>query len=247
MNRIIKKFHHFSNHPEQAQLVNFIRIGIALLTLIKIWTYFPIAQSDSIFQACWLIIALMSSLLLLINRFTKVVLVILIMIFIAGFFDYMIELRPLYLRSHHMQLLIISYLGLLLMGRQKGNHHYGMGFQLLRLTIILVYLAAIVMKLTPHYYSGLHIQQLFYKYYWGSDRLNSTWFEIVCQAIAIGSIFTEAAILATATFLKRPRLALKIGIAFHLVLFLVLPVSILSGLMILLLFLFQEKQFKYPI
>jgi hypothetical protein len=242
MSRAILKDYRRLNRPESGLLLKNFRLALAILIAIKIWPFFPLYLAPSQLVAAMTFVAALAAAALLFDFYARVACFYLLLFFISACVERPSEFSEYGLSGHNnVHLLCLCILGFLFMRKKGATLAFGIGFRFLRFLTICVYLGAILTKLNSFDLTGLHFQQIFYRFYWGSDPIAWSGFAFLMQGFAIGTIAVEAAILAGLMYMRTRKAAVGIGIAFHSILFLALPVSIFSGLMILLLCLFWPR------
>lgn len=104
--------------------------------------------------------------------------------------------------------------------------------RLLCVNLTTVYLWGAYDKLTPAFLGGGRMENLYMRYYGTSDYPSFSGFHAICLLVAYGTLATEIA-LGFALWMRRTqRYAMLVGIAFHVGLYLLLPVATFSMLVI---------------
>jgi hypothetical protein len=104
--------------------------------------------------------------------------------------------------------------------------------RLLCVNLSTVYLWAAYDKLTPGFLGGGRMENLFMRYYGTSDYPTFPGFHALCLLVAYGTVATEIALVFALWFRRTQRYAMLVGIAFHVGLYLTLPVATFSALVI---------------
>lgn len=102
------------------------------------------------------------------------------------------------------------------------------GQRLLALQVSVLYLATAYDKLTPAFLSGARLQHHFMYLYLGSNYPDGSWYAALCQVLAVATVALELA-LGVGLWIPRARpVLIPLGMLFHGILFVTLPVSTFS-------------------
>ncbi len=102
------------------------------------------------------------------------------------------------------------------------------GQRLIALQVSVVYLASASDKCSGAFLSGQRLQHHAMTLYFGSDYPTWSWFPAVCQALAISTVILEFS-LGAGLWMRRARpVLIPLGIIFHGILYMTLPVSTFS-------------------
>lgn len=120
------------------------------------------------------------------------------------------------------------------------NYVFGIGISIVKIALISMYCGAILVKLNPWYLSGMQLYQLFMMHHHGSDAILIDRYRFYFQALAIFVIAVEFFLVTSLCIKSFRNVGVVIGIFFHLVLLLALPVKSLSIMVIGMLLCFYE-------
>lgn len=105
------------------------------------------------------------------------------------------------------------------------------GLRLLALQTCLVYVGATLDKLNGPFLSGVRLQHIFVDRYGSADPVDLPGFAAICCVLAVSTVAIEGA-LAVGLWIPRVRLPLAVvGLLFHAILFMALPVGPFSATM----------------
>jgi hypothetical protein len=114
---------------------------------------------------------------------------------------------------------------------ERGNL---LGLRLIGVQLVAIYLWAAVHKLTPGFLSGERMQHFVYHFYAGIDWGDVPGFAAACLVAAWLTVYLEL-LLASGLLVPRfQRVLVPLGVAFHALIYLTLPVLTFSSTMILL-------------
>lgn len=118
------------------------------------------------------------------------------------------------------------------------------GLTLLRAQVVAVYLFSALDKTNGWFLSGGHLLAIVQDTYTGSDPLGGPVLALACQFIALSTVLLEAA-LPFGLLSRWRRTAMVVGLAFHGLLYVLLPVSTFSATMAVLYLAFLEPDGAY--
>lgn len=104
--------------------------------------------------------------------------------------------------------------------------------RLLCVNLSTVYLWGAYDKLTPAFLGGGRMENLFMRYYGTSDYPEFPGFHTICVVVAYATVLTEVSLVFALWNRRTQRRAMLVGIAFHVGLYLTLPVATFSMLVI---------------
>jgi hypothetical protein len=211
---------------------------LGVCSVIKIMSLFPIYKLATLTDCLFATIGLIASIAMIFQIRAQGAAFFLFCIFSLAWHGLLFEYQNAIFYTHHVQLLIIMLIGFCLFSPAKNcNENFslsgviqGSGFQLIRLTIVIIYLSGIIMKFDPTFLNGHQMKLIFMEHYWGSDWLEPEW-NILFRIASWSALFTEILILSLLLSIKTRIAAVCVGWCFHFCLFLILPVSIFSFLM----------------
>jgi hypothetical protein len=108
------------------------------------------------------------------------------------------------------------------------------GQRLISVTLSTVYFWTAFDKCNPAFLSGARLEHFYMYFYHGSDYPDIPGFHVLCVVAAWGTVALEFFLAFALWFRRTRKLAVVLGIAFHLALYVTLPVATFSMLTILL-------------
>jgi hypothetical protein len=222
--------------PINSKTIFYFRVLVGISLLIKAVLALLEMQSGQASHSVFLIAGALTSLLLIFGAYVR--LSSLIGAFAVGFLYFQSDSSAW--RSHNSQLLFFCLVALAVESQSASSDpSKGLpGFRVLQCLIFIIYSSAVIVKLRPEFVSGLRMQQLYMLNYASSDAIKWQFFPLACQAVSLLTVLFEIAIPIGLLIARLRKYAVGVGILFHLVIGLVLPVSVFSLLMAALLLLF---------
>lgn len=113
-------------------------------------------------------------------------------------------------------------------GAAPPEHAPLWGQRLLALQVSVLYFATTWDKLTPPFLSGVRLQHHFMYLYLGSNYPAGSWYPVLCQVLAVTTVILEGALAVGLWIPRVRRVVLPLGMLFHGILYVTLPVSTFS-------------------
>ncbi len=243
-----KKIYRHLFHVESSKSFILLSQVLAFCSLIKVWNLLQIFKTKVSLDSLILSLAFFAICGLYLQMKPRLCAFILSIFFYLCWAGQILPDSIHNFRTHHIQLLVLMLLGLCFLRKKQGvafSLHLGSGFQMIRFVILTVYAGGILTKLNLQFLSGHQLKMLFIEYYWGNSWMTAS-YDRIFQLVAWQTLFTEICILIFLLFSRLRTFGVYLGILFHTLLFLVLPVSIFSFLMIAGLFLFLPPRITRP-
>lgn len=130
---------------------------------------------------------------------------------------------------HHLTLLGILSCLISIVTDSKNN----LNLKVYRALASSIYLYAALDKLGPHWLSGIQVQSILIKLYWGSVSIPS-WSESFSLIFSRILILVELALTVIVWFPKYAKISLRFALLLHILIYLAVPVASFSVLMIML-------------